>query len=213
MGGKKLSDSEAIGLTFGRLTVVARAGVDKRNHTLWSCRCECGETVTAEMEPMRSGKKVSCGCRRHEFLRLGSIRHGASMANGDPKLKRAFGIWASMRQRCNNPRKRAYQWYGARGITVCPEWDTFEGFVSDMGTPDEGMTIERLNVNEGYSKLNCTWIPESKQCENKTTTLRVVFQGVEWCLKSLCRHLNLKYMRVYKRYRIRGWDIERALQP
>lgn len=33
-----------------------------------------------------------------------------------------------MRQRCNNPKNKAYENYGGRGITICKEWDDFAVF-------------------------------------------------------------------------------------
>ena len=33
-----------------------------------------------------------------------------------------YRVWNQLRQRCYNPRQRAYQWYGATGIQVCNEW-------------------------------------------------------------------------------------------
>jgi hypothetical protein len=45
-----------------------------------------------------------------------------------------------------------------------------------MGEPDEGMTIERLDVNGGYSKENCTWLPKSRQNDNKRCTM--VLEGL-----------------------------------
>ena len=213
MGGKILSDEDAVGLKFGMLTIVSRFGVDKRNHTLWLCECECGMTTVAEIATMRSGNKQSCGCLKTRILKFGSVTHGASAKCASASMKRTCGIWVGMRKRCRDKNCRAYKWYGARGIAVCEEWDDFRNFLADMGEISAPLTLERLDVNGPYSKANCFLIPLNKQAENKTTTIRVTYDGVVWCLKSLCRHLNLPYLRTYKRYITRGWSLERALQP
>ena len=58
------------GQTFGKLTVVRFAGIDKK--AMWLCRCECGTEKTVRGGDMTSGKTKSCGCRtgsKHNQLR------------------------------------------------------------------------------------------------------------------------------------------------
>lgn len=40
--------------------------------------------------------------------------------------------WAHLKSRCLNPLNPKYHAYGARGIRVCDNWMTFEGFHADM---------------------------------------------------------------------------------
>lgn len=39
-----------------------------------------------------------------------------------------YSVWQTMKQRCINPRCRGYRWYGAKGITLCEEWQNPESF-------------------------------------------------------------------------------------
>ena len=55
---------DMVGLTFGMLTVVERAG-SKGRKSLWLCRCACGSATTAEAYDLTSGRKKSCGCRKN----------------------------------------------------------------------------------------------------------------------------------------------------
>ena len=44
--------------------------------------------------------------------------------------------WTMMVQRCNNPRRTDYKYYGGRGITICERWLGEHGFINflvDMG--------------------------------------------------------------------------------
>lgn len=210
MGGRILKQEEGIGLGFGRLLVLGWSGKTKRNHQLWLCVCRCGNFTRVEMHDLTIGKVKSCGCLKREVQLFGSITHGATVdRNSD--LGRTFGIWVDMRQRCGNPTDPAFKHYGGRGISVCSEWETFEQFVRDMGTCPKGYSIERQDVNLGYSKNNCYWLPRSKQNMNKTNTIRVRYQDQEWCFKRLCEHLQKPYLKTYKRYVMRGWDLARAL--
>jgi hypothetical protein len=61
---------DRVGQTYGRLTVIERAESLRvpsgKSLTRWTCRCECGETVTVLTDHLRSGHTVSCGCRMRE---------------------------------------------------------------------------------------------------------------------------------------------------
>lgn len=210
MGGKILKQEEGIGRSFGRLLVLGWAGRTSRNHQLWLCVCRCGQFTRIEMHDLVTGKVKSCGCLKREILKFGSIKHGATL---DPKsdLGRTFGIWTGMRARCRNENDPAFKHYGGRGIQVCSEWETFEQFLRDMGPCPKGYSIERHRVNEGYSRDNCYWWPRSKQNMNKTNTIRVRYLGQDWCFKRLCEHLQKPYLKTYKRYVMRGWNLARAL--
>jgi hypothetical protein len=78
-----------------------------------------------------------------------------------------YKVWQSMRQRCENPNCDSYADYGGRGITVTPEWQSFEGFVRDMGLSPPGATLDRINNNRGYEKANCRWVSLELQAQNR----------------------------------------------
>ena len=75
-----------------------------------------------------------------------------------------YNTWRSMRARCHNPKVDSYQFYGARGICVCPEWVRFENFLRDMGERPEGYTLDRINPELDYYKENCRWLPGKTNC-------------------------------------------------
>jgi hypothetical protein len=52
------------GKTFGKLTVIERAGITKNGTALWLCQCECGNTVKANATLLKRGEIVTCGCSR-----------------------------------------------------------------------------------------------------------------------------------------------------
>lgn len=62
--------SKALNLTgqrFGLLTADHR--VDGKKRTAWLCRCDCGRSVVAQSNNLRSGNTQSCGCTRPEVNR------------------------------------------------------------------------------------------------------------------------------------------------
>ena len=158
------------GQTFGRFTVISFAGVDNEGKALWNCKCKCGNEKVVRSYHLRSGRVRSCGCLQKELLSkrvkehptFGNLKHGG-------KHTRLYRIWSNMKTRCNNPKTRAYKWYGAVGISVCSEWLNFENFKNWAlkSGYEENLTIERVNPFKDYEPSNCTWIPINEQRKNQ----------------------------------------------
>lgn len=58
------------GHRFGRLVVIGRAdrpSYCKERSCWWTCKCDCGETITTSGMYLKSGAKQSCGCLRAEL--------------------------------------------------------------------------------------------------------------------------------------------------
>lgn len=82
-----------------------------------------------------------------------------------------MSIFSNMCSRCNNKSNPEYENYGGRGIKVCDRWNiskggSFENFYEDMGEPPEGMTLDRIDVDDGYSPQNCRWATTGLQAYN-----------------------------------------------
>lgn len=39
-----------------------------------------------------------------------------------------YRLWESIKARCYNPKRKDYNNYGGRGITICKEWFCFDAF-------------------------------------------------------------------------------------
>lgn len=77
--------------------------------------------------------------------------------------------WSGMIQRCENPNRHNYRYYGGRGIKVCERWrNNFADFLSDMGRkPSPAHSIDRYPNNNGhYEPGNCRWATKSQQTQN-----------------------------------------------
>lgn len=92
---------------------------------------------------------------------------------------REYGIWLSMRNRCERKQDKDYANYGGRGIRVCERWQrSFLAFYSDMGPrPSPYHSIDRIDNSRGYEPENCRWTSRSEQNENTRRSTPLTYNG------------------------------------
>ena len=132
---------------------------------LYEC-AYCGIHWECNSYNIKSGSIKSCGCQR------GKISHN-----------RFYGRWKSIHSRCNNPKNKSYKDYGGRGIIVCEEWLSATTFVSWCeDTYIEGMTLDRIDNDKGYSPDNCRWTTRTIQSINQRVMKnnKSGYVGVSW---------------------------------
>jgi len=129
------------------------------------------------------------------------------------KNSRIRAIWRGMLRRCHNPKYGQFKDYGGRGIRVCSEWMTYEVFENwalENGYSDS-LTIERDEVNEGYSPSNCRWIPKSEQVRNSRVARRISFDGKIMTANEWSKKTGIKHSTILSRIYRHGWSAEKAL--
>ena len=103
-----------------------------------------------------------------------------------------------------------YSRYGGAGIGVCESWQTFKGFIADMGEAQNGLTLERIDNGKGYGPDNCKWATYAEQNRNKSNSKKLTLNGRTQVAADWIAELGLTHDQVYKRIR-RGWSDEEVL--
>lgn len=172
------------------------------HHSL--CQCVCGVVREVRTRGLKSGHSRSCGCLARELSGLQFRKWG-------PHSRGLYQRWVSMRQRCSNPKDKAYKNYGARGIRVCKRWESFGNFLADMGEPPtERHTIERKNNNSGYKPSNCYWATYQEQHNNRRGNRNLSLNGLTMTTSQWARQLGVTSGMLRSRLS-RGWPVEEAL--
>ena len=136
---------------------------------------------------------------------------GGKVVHGMAK-SRSYNIWVNLRQRCNNVKNPAYNDYGGRGINVCPRWDdSFQEFLMDMGECPEGMTIDRIDNDSGYSRENCRWTTMKEQNRNRRDNRLITHDGDTKTLAEWAESAGIKLTTLWARLETHGWDFDKAI--
>src|SRR5262245_32616498 len=186
---------DEMGHRYGRLTVIASAGVIN-HHMRWVCQCICGRSCVVRGISLREGNTTSCGCTRRETLR----RHGEAGRMG---RSREYDAWASMKRRCLTPTHPDWPNYGGRGITVCDRWRVYEQFLADVGRCPPGHSLDRIDNDAGYELGNVRWATPTQQTLNRRVCRRWTVEGKRISIAQMAHILTMDPTAL-------GWRLRRA---
>lgn len=201
------------GQTFGRWTVVSRAGSDRHRQSTWLCRCECGSERIVLRRSLVGGVSRSCGCLHSEVSRdicVARTRHAHCIGGRLTKERRA---WANMKSRCYHKKHALYKNYGGRGIRVCNRWRrSFEDFLADVGpAPSASRTLGRVDNDGDYEPGNVRWETWREQGSNKRNNRFLTLDGRTETLSEWSRLTGISITTIRQRLDAYGWDLRRAL--
>ena len=140
----------------------------KSRYGLYKCQY-CGKEFEVYIYHVGSGNTKSCGCLLSTH---GQRKHPL------------YNTWAGMKSRCYNLKDKYYKDYGGRGIKVCDRWLDIHNFIEDMlSSYQEGLSIDRIDVNGNYEPDNCRWTTTTIQARNTRDIYKhnkSGFRGVSW---------------------------------
>lgn len=157
-----------------------------------------------EIEHQISGKKLMTG--------LKTLNNVKRTPEKKVSRNRLHTIWDKMMQRCYNKNNPKYRRYGGRGILVDERWHDVETFVYDLSlTHEEGLSLDRVNNDEGYSKNNTRWVTQKVQSNNTRANIKIDIGGVVKTLSEWCDISGVSKPAAYARIKKYDWNPEKAV--
>ena len=208
--GRKAID--ITGQRFGRLTAI-KFIIKPKQKSLWLCRCDCGNYKEVSYSALVSGHTMSCGCLHSELLADRNKETSTHNLTCHPIYRR----WSGMKSRCYNKKIKEYKNYGERGIIVCQEWlEKNHGFINFYNWAmsngwENGLTLDRIDVDGNYCPENCRWVNNLTQQRNKRDTVFIECDGLRLCMSEWAEKLHIPKSTLANR-REKGWSDEEIIR-
>lgn len=131
----------------------------KNKRGYYTFLCKCGQTTILR------GDSTATTCQQEGCTETTLRKHGKSHT-------RLYGIWEGIRARCLFTH-HSNKHYKYKNIIICNDWNEFSVFYKWAATHgyQSHLTIDRKNINEGYTPENCEWVTRSentkRQCKDR----------------------------------------------
>ena len=133
---------EMVGQKFGRLTVVAREGINRQRMATWRCICDCGSGRVVAGAFLRNGHTKSCGCHKRDVARerLGEdnpvwLGDGVAYHGAHKRIRRARG--SASTHSCVDCSGPAEQWSLKAGAGVLAGCNSKGSLMEYSGDPGD----------------------------------------------------------------------------
>ncbi|HBB2114862.1 TPA: hypothetical protein J9582_000105 [Escherichia coli] len=125
-----------------------------------------------------------------------------------------YKVFIGMKTRCkksnNNPRNKHYR---EKGITICDEWlndsSKFIEWALNNGY-QEGLEIDRIDNDKGYSPDNCRWVTHAENMRNTCKTRMLTVNGETNTIHYFSEKYGIGEHTIHIRLRL-GWSHEAAV--
>lgn len=108
--------------------------------------------------------------RRDRLIKKQGYMTNVTPVGGKQKQTKLYATYRLMIQRCTNPNRAGYEYYGGKGVEVRFEnyaefraWALANGFA-------KGLTIDRINPDGHYEPENCRWATLADNVRHAVTT-------------------------------------------
>ena len=148
------------GERYGKL--IAISPIRKNNRIHWNCICDCGVKTIVNSSALGCGNTKTCGICN---IKSRAKKNGKNFKIHGDSHTPLHNCWSSM------IRKTSYQ-ESYKNIIVCNDWKQYINF-KEWALKNgfkKGLTIERINNDNGYNPNNCKFATRAEQSRNRTTT-------------------------------------------
>jgi len=205
MGKKRTALDDAVGETFGLLTVI---GVVKQGRKgVVKARCRGSNLVDVRLDLLKSGNNRSCGkcvaktvgrskAAKNTAQRFRPTYNPPGKKNSLPgtSTERLYTLWNQMFARCYNPNHNRYHLYGGRGIEVDEAWLDYTDY-REWATSNgykRGLQLDRIDTDGNYGPDNCRWVTSKENNRNRRNNRMITYQGEtrtlsEWAEDERCQ--------------------------
>jgi ribosomal protein L37AE/L43A len=118
---------------------------------------DCKEEITIRTDSINAGQEKCKSCSHQT--------HGG-------RNTRLYDTWRNMKSRCYKEINNRYQYYGAKGVTVCDEWKndfaafqkwSYENGYKDDLDLDKDRLCHELKISPAiYSPKTCIWVTKAE---------------------------------------------------
>jgi hypothetical protein len=207
------------GKIFGSWRVIKRtekpSNISINNgEAFWLCECKCGKIAVLSSGSFCANKKNgskhrSLQCKSCSAKKRGTI-HGYTLAQFGARL---LAKRNDMIRRCYKENDKAYHNYGGRGITVCDEWlNSYQKFYEWCIASgfQEGLTLDRIDNDKGYSPENCRWVTKKEQARNRRNNVMLTYNDKTMCLADWATTLKVSRECLARRLKS-GWTVDKIM--
>jgi hypothetical protein len=180
------------GQTFGDLTVIAYAGLDRTHHSRWLCMCVCGKETTVSCNNLVMDNVRSCGC--YKFKTFLPPKEGGRRA-----AKRHYVKGAKHRNLCWELSDELFHSLLEKNCYYCdsPPSNLFKGAFHKF----KYNGIDRIDSDKGYTPDNV--VPCCGVCNRMKLDLRR--EDFLLQIAKINAHSNPKYLLQFNDTAA-GWD-------
>lgn len=146
------------------------------------------------------------------------VNHSFKSSCNPNKIERNFyKVWSEMSRRCRQKTtERNNKSYFNKGVKVCERWTNFDNFFIDMWDSyklhrllnNNNTELDRINNNNGYSKINCRWVTRLENMNNTSNVKKIKGKTLtQWA-----KELGVKREALVQR-RDKGWSDKDIIRP
>lgn len=177
--------NDLVGQKFGRLTVIAFAGKNKRGQSLWSVRCECHQEKVVIGYSLRTGGTKSCGCGHPDYMK---------QALGKCKGALRGSLWCRIKSNAKSrnikvtitQQDAADMFESQRGICAL----SGEPLILDAPLNKQTASLDRIDSSKGYEANNIQWIHKEVNKMKNNLPEKELFAWIEKIARFRCNILR-----------------------